>query len=428
MRRRIEVDLLSRVEGTGALTIAVRDGRVEAVRLRIMEPPRLFEALLVGRGWEEAPDITARICGLCPVAYQMSACQAMEALAGVVVTPQIAALRRLLYCGEWIASHCAHMFLLHLPDFLGFPDLMAMAREHGELVRRGLRMKRIGNALMRAIGGREIHPVNVRLGGFYRAPDESALRDLQPELEWGLGAALETAAELGRLEFPALERDYEFVALRHHAEYPIVEGRIVSSRGLECPVEAFDQHIEEHQVPHSTALRARIRGRGAYLCGPLARINLNFDRLGGAAREAAARAGLRVPCTNPFKALLARAVEVTQAFEEALELVRTYVPPRPAAVAPRPVDGVGAGATEAPRGLLWHRYEVDAAGRIRRARIVPPTAQNQAAMEEDLRELAPELLHLDEAAARQRAEWAVRNHDPCISCATHFLDLRVERR
>ncbi len=427
MKRSIEVDLLSRVEGTGALTIRGQAGHVEEVTLRIMEPPRFFEALLQGRGWEEAPDITARICGLCPVAYQMSACHAMEALAGVEIPAAIAALRRLLYCGEWIASHCAHMFLLHLPDFLGYPDLIAMAREHGELARRGLRMKQIGNAMMRAIGGREVHPVNVRLGGFYRAPEREAVQAMVPDLEWGLQAAQETVEDFARLEYQDMERDYEFVSLREPERYPILGGRIVSSGGLDCAVYEFEDRFEERQVPYSTALHSVLRGRGHYLCGPLARINLNFDRLGPAALEVATRAGFTVPCTNPFRALLARAIEVVQAFDEAVALVRDYVPPEPAHVPMEPRQGRGCGATEAPRGLLYHRYDVAANGLIEEARIVPPTSQNQGSMEDDLRVLAPRLLEMDDEAARRQAEWAIRNHDPCISCATHFLDLRIER-
>jgi sulfhydrogenase subunit alpha len=424
--RTLRVDYLARVEGEGALTVRLRGGRAEAVELRIFEPPRFFEALLRGRSYLEPPDITSRICGICPVAYQMSACRAIEDALGIAVDEPVRRLRRLLYAGEWIESHSLHVFLLQLPDLFGFPDAPSMAKAHPELVRRGLRMKRAGNAVMTALGGREIHPVNVRVGGFYRVPSREDLAALLPELAWGREAAQETLAELAKLPFPLLERDYEFVSLRHPDEYPMLEGRIGSSRGLEVEVRRYDDHFIEEQVPWSTALRSTIRGRGAYLCGPLARFNLEFDRLAEVAREAALSAGLRPPCRNPFRALLVRCVEILHAFDEAARIIEGYRPPaRPFAEAPRRA-ATGFGCTEAPRGALYHRYTVDDQGIVKEAKIVPPTAQNQAAIEEDLVALAPRLSELPPAEATHLAEQVVRNHDPCISCSTHFLKVRID--
>ncbi|MGD2112484.1 MAG: Ni/Fe hydrogenase subunit alpha [Gammaproteobacteria bacterium] len=427
MTRTIKVDCLTRVEGEGALTIRFRDGKASEVRLRIFEPPRFFEALLRGRAREEAPDITARICGICPVAYQMSACHAIEDAAGVRVSGALRALRRLLYCGEWISSHCLHIFMLHAPDFLGYPDAIRMAQDHAGLVRRGLRMKQAGNAIMRTIGGREIHPVNVQAGGFYRVPAPGELQALLPELGWARAAALETVADIARFDFPDFERDYEFVALRHPQEYPFCEGRLVSSHGLDSDIHDFDDVFQEQQVAHSTALHAVIRGRGAYVCGPLARVNLNFDRLRPLAREAAERAGFRVPCRNPFRGILARALEVLQTLDEAIEIIESWTPPAEAALELPRNPATGYGCTEAPRGLLLHRYVLDGDGLIRDARIVPPTAQNQKSIELDLHEIAQRLADMPHEAAVRLAEQTVRNYDPCISCATHFLRLDIER-
>ncbi len=427
MSRTIKVDYLARVEGEGALEIHLDGDTVRDVRLKIFEPPRLFESFLRGRDRDEVPDITARICGICPVAYQMSACHALEDAAGVTVPGQLRRLRRLLYCGEWIESHCLHMFLLHAPDFLGYEDAIAMAQAHGELVRQGLRMKKAGNAIISTVGGREIHPVNVRVGGFYRLPDARALRGLLPELEWARDAALETVETFARLDFPDFQRDYEFVALRHDGEYPFCEGRIVSSKGIDIAARAFDQVFEERQVPHSTALHAAVKGRGAYFCGPLARINLNHDRLRPLAQEAARRAGFDLPCTNPFKSILARAIEVVQAFDEAIEIASSW---EGGGAAAQPVPrsaGTGYGCTEAPRGILFHHYDVDDAGLITHARIVPPTSQNQKTIEDDLRALAQRLATLPHDQATWLAEQAVRNYDPCISCSTHFLTLKIVR-
>ena len=357
MTRTIKVDCLTRVEGEGALTIRFKGDTVSEVKLRIFEPPRFFEGFLRGRAQEEAPDITARICGICPVAYQMSACHAIEDGAGVRVGEALRRLRRLLYCGEWISSHCLHMFMLHAPDFLGYPDAISMAQDHAELVRRGLRMKQAGNAIMSTVGGREVHPVNVKPGGFYRAPTPGELQSLQPELTWVRDAALETVTDFSRLDFPDFERDYEFVALRHPHEYPFCDGRLVSPAGVDIDLHDFEHVFQEEQVPHSTALHSMIKGRGAYVCGPLARINLNFDRLRPVVREAAERAGITVPCTNPFKSILVRSLEVLQVVKYSHDINASWETPDRSFVEIPHMAATGHGCTEAPRGMLYHRYE-----------------------------------------------------------------------
>jgi sulfhydrogenase subunit alpha len=426
--RNLTVSALSRVEGEGAMHVRVRGGRVEAVELRIYEPPRFFEALLRGRGHMEPVDITARICGICPVAYQLSACNAMEAACGVTVDEPLEDLRRLLYCAEWIQSHVLHVFFLHAPDFLGYDGVIELAKDHGDVVERALRLRQVGNELLSVIGGRESHPVNVRLGGFYRVPTRDALTALRPGLEWGLRAAVETVRWVAGFDFPDLTGEWELLTLRAPDEYPLHRGRVVSSGGLDFPVAAFGEHVLERQVPHSTALHAHLAGReGTYLVGPLARYALAGDLLTPAARAVADDAGLGPIERNPFRSIIVRAVEIVFAFEEALRLIEAYTrPDRPFVDVP-PVAGVGCGATEAPRGTLYHRYAIAEDGTIRSATIVPPTAQNQAAVEEDLRALVTDNLHLPDEDLRQRCELAIRNYDPCISCATHFLTLTIDR-
>ncbi len=426
MTRTIKVDYLARVEGEGALVIRFKGKQAASVELNIYEPPRFFEAFLRGRSALEAPDITARICGICPIAYQMSACHAVEDALGVVVSPEIRALRRLLYTGEWVGSHALHVFMLHAPDFLGCEDALEVAKLHPELVRDGLAVKKAGNAIVTALGGREIHPVNVRVGGFYRAPRRDELEALSPILEGALAAMERQLPLLASLSFPDVLRDYELVSLRHPDEYPFCEGRIVSSRGIDIAASEYESVFEEYQVPHSTALHSRIRERGEYFCGPLARVNTSFEHLRPRARDAARAVGLVPPVMNPYKSLLARSVEIIQAFDEALELISSYrVPDR----AHEPLTlraGVGTGCTEAPRGALYHRYTLGDDGTILDAKIVPPTSQNQATIEADLFALAPALAELPHAEATRRAEQAVRNYDPCISCSTHFLNLTFE--
>jgi coenzyme F420-reducing hydrogenase alpha subunit len=425
-RRTIKVDVLARVEGEGGLLVRVRDGRVVETRLDIFEPPRFFEAFLRGRAFTEAPDITARICGICPVAYQTSAVQALEAGLGVVVDGQLRALRRLLYCGEWIESHVLHITMLHAPDFLGYPDAVRMAADHRTEVRRGLDLKKAGNAIVALLGGREIHPVNVRVGGFYRVPTRAELAPLAEQLRAARDSAYEMVRWVAGFEFPDFEYDYEFVALRHPDEYPLAEGRIASSRGLDIPVAAYEGHFVEEQVPHSNALHSRLRDGGAYLCGPLARYALNAARLSPLARAAAREAGLGDVCRNPFRSIVVRAVEVLWACDEALRILDAYERPADPSVPVPTRAATCIGASEAPRGLLYHRYQIDAGGLILEAKIVPPTSQNQRTIEEDLARFVPSRLALPHAELTAQCEQAVRNYDPCISCATHFLTVKVE--
>jgi sulfhydrogenase subunit alpha len=426
--RTIKVGALARVEGEGGLEIVIRDGEVKSAALNIFEPPRFFEALLRGRAYSEAPDITARICGICPVAYQMSAVHAMENALGVEVTGPLADLRRLLYCGEWIESHMLHVHMLHAPDFLGYAGGVEMARDHGDVVRRGLSIKKVGNEIMTLVGGREIHPINVRVGGFYRAPRKRELATLVDKLERARDAAREVVRFVGDLDFPECERDYTFVSLRHPGEYPFTRGSIVSSRGLDIDASQFDAHFEEFHLRRSTALHARMRHDGApYLVGPLARYALNFDSLSPLAQEAAREAGLGRVCANPYQSIIVRSVETLYALDEALRLIARYEEPERPFIAIEPRAGAGAAATEAPRGMLHHRYRLTADGAIADAVITPPTSQNQGMIEDDLKSLVAQFLHLPEEELRHRCEQTVRNFDPCISCSTHFLRLDVDR-
>ena len=424
--RTIKVDYLARVEGEGALTVKIKGDRVTDVKLRIFEPPRFFEAFLRGRLYTEAPDITARICGICPIAYQMSAVHAMEDAFGVKVDGPLRELRRLIYCGEWIESHVLHLAMLHAPDFLGYEDAIQMARDHPEVVQLALRLKKAGNAIVALVGGREIHPVNVRVGGFYRVPTRREFQPLLEQLKRAREEAEGLMAWAATLHFPDFERDYEFVALRHATEYPFNEGRLISSEGLDIAVSEYEEHFAEEHVAHSNALHSIHKGRGAYFVGPLARFNLNFDRLSPLAQEAARKAGLAAGCRNPFKSLLVRGVETLYAFDEAIRIIENYEAPDRPALAIEPRAATGMGCTEAPRGILYHRYRLDAEGTIMAANLVPPTAQNQGVIEEDLRQVATAGLDLADEALKANCEQSIRNHDPCISCAAHFLTLRTE--
>ena len=424
--RTLRVGALTRVEGEGALHVELRDGRPERVGLNIYEPPRFFEAFLRGRSYTEPPDLTARICGICPVAYQTSACNAIEDACGVELDPELIALRRLLYCGEWIHSHVLHIYLLHAPDFLGAPDVITIAKTQREAVDRGLSLKKAGNQLQELIGGRAIHPVNVRLGGFYSVPTRADLRPMAEQLRRALDDALATVRWVAGFDFPDLTIDHELLALTGD-RYPLEDGVIARSAGPSFPVSQFGEHVRETKVPHSTALHATLDGR-CHLTGPLARYTLNYDRLSPLAREAAGAAGLGSQCRNPFRSIIVRAVEVVYAVEEALRIIENYQRPARPFVPVEARPGIGHGVSEAPRGLLYHRYEIDEDGLVAAAQIVPPTSQNQAAIEDDLTQLVTTQADLDDVALTALCERTIRNYDPCISCATHFLTVTVTRR
>ena len=423
----IKVDYLARVEGEGALYLKIKNDEVADVQLQIFEPPRFFEAFLRGRPYNEAPDITARICGICPVAYQMSAVHAMENAFGAVIPNEIRELRRLLYCGEWIESHTLHLYMLHAPDFLGYDDVVHMAKDHPDAVKKALRLKKIGNDIMNLVGGREIHPINVKVGGFYKVPTRNDLMKMYDDICWARDAAIDTTRFAASLEFPEFFQDYECVSVVHPDEYPFNEGRIMSNKGIDISPEQYDFHFREEHVEHSHALHSRIRERDNYLVGPIARYNLNYDKLTPLCKEIAAETGLGREVYNPFKSIIVRGIETLYSCEEALRIIDNYRMPDSPAVEIEPSEATGYACTEAPRGMIYHRYRVNSEGLIEDAKIVPPTSQNQKTIESDLRNFLPTVIDLPEKEVIWKCEQAIRNYDPCISCATHFLTLHVER-
>ena len=423
----IKVDYLARVEGEGAFKVVVRDGVVESAELSIFEPPRFFEAFLRGRAYSEAPDITARICGICPVAYQMSSIHAMEHALGVQVTGPLRDLRRLLYCGEWIESHTLHIYMLHAPDFLGYEGAIDMARDHGDAVRRGLALKKAGNEILTLLGGREIHPINVRVGGFYRTPRRRELEPLAEKMKWARDAALETVRWVAASISPTTSATMSWSPCGIPTS--IRSTRVGSSPTADSTSRRTTTTCTSKNPTSSARLRC-IRGcaSGARtLLDPLARYSLNFARLSPTAQQAAREAGLGPACANPYRSIIVRAVEVLYACDEALRIIDAYEQPDRPAVRLEPCAGVGCAATEAPRGLLYHRYRLEADGTIAEARIVPPTSQNQASIEADLASFVGDWLDLPDDELRHRCEQTVRNYDPCISCSTHFLRLELDR-
>ena len=426
MTKNIEVPALSRVEGEGGLYITIKNGVAKDIKLNIYEPPRFFEGFLQGRFLQDVPDITSRICGICPVAYQMSSVRALEKALEITVSEQTRLVRDLLYCAEFIQSHVLHIYMLQGPDLTGHESALTLAVDAPEAVANALRSKKIGNSLLKAIGGRSIHPVNTCVGGFYKWPKIEDLNALLPDLEWGLEHALDTVRWAMTLPFPDFEVEYEFVAISNPNQYGILDGNILSSKIGKITEEEFENHYLEKQVEHSNALHSHSKDGQPYMVGPMARFNLNFEKFGELAKKISSEVNFAPPINNPYKGLIVRAIENVEVYDRAIQLIKSYNPSGPSDQKLNLRAGSGAAASEAPRGLLYHRYEIDENGFILKAKITPPTAQNLARMEADLWQLSPKVLKLEHEEATLECEHLVRAYDPCISCATHFLKLTKE--
>lgn len=418
------LDYIARVEGEGGLDLILSDGKMESARLRIFEPPRFFEGFLQGRRFSEVPDITARICGICPVSYQMAACTAIEKAFDFAPSPQTRKLRRLFSWAEIMQSHVLHIYMLAAPDYLGVEGVPELASEYPELVERALRLRGVAAAITNAVGGREVHPITPKVTGFYDLPSAAEIEDMAEHLRNGLDDAIATLRLTGDLQLPTLDRNIDYLSLSHKDMYALNEGDVKTLSGLSFPVEEFLSHVIEEQMPYSNALQCRLKNSGSYQTGPLARVNINHQQLSSTTKDLLNEMGLEFPSQNPFDGIIARAAEVLTGIEECLEILDDFSPePENVEVIPR--AGEGFGISEAPRGSLFHRYVLDDAGFVKKAQLIPPTSQNLARIEDDLLMYAPQLLEQDRDKLSLACEVLIRSYDPCISCATHFLKVKV---
>ncbi|MEW6592252.1 MAG: Ni/Fe hydrogenase subunit alpha [Candidatus Hadarchaeota archaeon] len=418
------VNPLTRVEGEGRVRVKIEGGKIET-EVNIFEPPRFFEAFLVGRSYKDVTDITARICGICPVAYQMSSSKAIENAFEVAVDEDIEKVRRLFYCGEWIQSHALHFFLLALPDFLGKKDVLGILKEHPDIVKIGLETKSTGDKIMALVGGRTTHPISACVGGFTGLPSASRLKAMLGPLK-DAEKNLQTVTDwvLDKVAMPELDYNVEISSLWDQAVYPMLAGDVMSNRGLHIKQADFSKNIEEFQVPHSTAYHARVKGRGTFLVGPLSRLKLNLDSL----RPVPKRYAAAVDEKNVFTQNIARLIETINAIEDAVEILEDYKEPSRTRVPVEPKASRGAWITEAPRGMLYHEYELDASGRIKQVRIIPPTAQNLANMEEVLTALVKDRMDSSDEELAKLSGMLIRSYDPCISCSAHSFKIDIKRQ
>jgi sulfhydrogenase subunit alpha len=428
MSTRITVEHLARVEGHGGITVELDGGRAAAVRFDIFEGARLLEGLVRGRCAADISQILSRICAICSVSHSLTSLKATETAFEVKVSPQTDLLRDLLYRGETIQSHALHLFCLAAPDYLGYPSAIALAADHPDAVRLGLRLKKLGNSMQEAIGGRAVHPVNAVLGGFGRLPSEDQLIALRTGLLKAAGdcqAMIDLIASLPAADFCRSET--VFAAMRSPGDYGYYLGDevVVLSNGTRetIPSAGYRSLTSERAVPHSHAKHSMFNGR-PFMVGALARVMSNPEGLTPRAAEAMRKLGLTLPSGNPMDNNKAQAVELVQDVEYSLGIVERLLreglaDERPVAVRPR--AGAGTAITEAPRGLLIHSYTYDDEGKIAAADVITPTALNAASIENHLRLAVDQSPDQDVPALRKKLEMIARAYDPCISCSVHVI-------
>lgn len=421
--KKVEVCYVARVEGQGNINVEVTSTGDTKAEFAVFEPIRFFEAFLIGRKYHEVHELASRICGICPITHQMTALRAIENALKVKVTPQTRALRRLLALSGWIQSHTLSLYFLTAPDYLGSDSAISMASKNHEAVVQALRLKKLGNDLSEIVGGRAIHPISAVFGGFTKTPKKEELVEIRQRSKVEKDNIWSTVELFRSFNYPEINRETEMVAISSDDEYAVNEGRLRSSKGLDAKEEEYRLHIREKEVNYSNTKRSLI-GDKDFLVGPIARVNLNYDKLTPDAKKVAEQLELQVPCCDPFMNIKARVVELVYALDESMRIIDTLS----LDIGEQPIQaelGVpceGFALTEAPRGLLYHGYRLDPAGVVQKADIVPPTAHNSASIEASLTALAPDLIKKDQDLTLG-CEKLVRAYDPCISCSVHVTRL-----
>ena len=421
----VDINHITRVEGHGNIVIDVKAGKIRELRMEIVESPRFFEAMALGRSYKEVAHITSRICGICAVTHTTTSIKAIESALGFEPSAQTIQLRKLLLNAEFIQSHILHLYFLTAPDFFGLGSVFGMVKDNKETVLRGMRLKTIANDLCALVGGRHIHPITLKIGSFSKTPDCKSLTAFREKLLTA-GPDIEKTVEFFKnLKIPEFERKTEYISLTDPDEYALYQGYIKSSDNGETEPEEYLDTVKEFMVTHSTAKHAKSK-RSSYMVGSLARFNNNYEQLHPKAKEVAEVMGLKHPCYNPYMNNIAQLVETVHCFEDSIRLIDDLISGgmKDEEVELVPKSGRGVGATEAPRGTLYHEHMLDDSGMITYANYIIPTGQNLANIEKDLRALVPDIMHKQKDEIILDIEMLVRAYDPCISCATHLMKVK----
>lgn len=417
----LTVEHVARIEGHGTITVEVDGGAVRDIRMDIVEPARLFESMIVGRRFDEAPLITSRICGICSPNHAITSIKAVEAALGVEVSERTRLLRQLLVYGSYLQNHATHLYLFAAPDFVGQPSVFPLAESHPDVVARALKIKKLGNELTTLVGGRPVHPVTAVIGGFTSEPSAQEFSHFARLLHDIARDAAETVNLFASFQVPEFETAGEMLALKSADTYAIYHGEVCALDAGWCrPAGEYRDFVTEEIVGHSNAKHSTVDGR-TFMVGSLPRVNLSWDRLLPAARVVASNVGMRPVSRNTFMNNVCQAIELVDAAERCALLCEQLVDDDGSSA---PIDfgitaGSGTGATEAPRGTLYHTVSIDDDGLLTGGNVITPTAQNLANLEADMRAFAPTVAQLPEAEFILKIEQLVRAYDPCLSCAVH---------
>lgn len=411
---KINIDYVARVEGEASVRFEIKEGRLMDLKLNIWEPPRFFEGFLVGRKYDEVPDIVSRICGICPVSHMTTSIHAIENAVGFVPSPEIKKIRNIMSLSQIAASHVVHLYVLALPDYHGLTMLSGLENE----IKRLLRLKEALNNVTGAIGGRPLHPVSMIVGGFTKVPSGQEIGRLIKQLESVKADALETVKMVSQLKYPALQSSTEYAALVSEDEYAVNEGKISTNSGILFGLERYSAYFSEEEVSYSNAKRTILRGKGSVMVGALARHNIKFGMLHNKAKKAADLIGFKPIHINPYFNIIAQAIEIVHCIWRCIELLESLTL-KETLMPVKIREGSGAAATEAPRGLLYHQYELNRTGVIEKANLVTPTVYNFLSLEENLRTLINNNTDKPVEELTLLCEMLLRAYDPCFSCSVH---------
>jgi len=418
----VDIEHITRVEGHGNVVIDVKAGEIRELRLDIVESPRFFEAMALGRTYKEVAHITSRICGICAVTHTTTSIKAIESALDFAPSAQTIKLRKLLLNAEFIQSHILHVYFLTAPDFFRVGSVFGMIKDNKETVLRGMRLKSLANELCALVGGRHIHPITLKIGCFSKNPERKDLIAFKEKIIKARPEIEKTVEFFKNLKTPKFERETEYISLTCPDEYALYDGNIKSSDNGEIKPADYLDRVKEFMVRHSTAKHAKTN-RDSYMVGALARFNNNYKHLHPRAKEVAEEIGLKHPCYNPYMNNIAQVVETVHCFEDSISLIDNLLSnglqDEKAELTPK--AGRGVGATEAPRGTLYHEHKLDDNGKITYGNYIIPTGQNLANIENDLRAMVPGILYKEKDDIILDIEMLVRAYDPCISCATHLM-------